>query len=396
MAAKPPLVRAAVELNSDKVGELPTNTRLYVVETRDMPDGAKRACVVLEGQQQPYGWLTAVSKDGIENIRKTPLPVHEVTASKPPLVRAGAELTSDKVGELPIGARFHVIETRDMPDGAKRACIALEGGQEPYGWLTSVSKDGAENLREVASAPAGSSGAGSSKRGAGAPAPSSSSADAALLRFPAEIVAVKPPLVRAGAALTSDKVGELPTGARIFVIENRDMPDGAKRACVVLEGQQQPYGWLTATTKDGVVNLRLLVHEVVAAKPPVVRAGAELTSDKVGELPTGARFHVIETRDMPDGAKRACVVLEGQQEPHGWLTSVSKDGVVNLRPVAAPAARRAAGGDRAVGLADGARAHDGDVAAKGTADDEPARRQRDRALADPRGRDPALGRDGEE
>lgn len=331
VATKPPLVRAAVETTSAEVGKVPSGTKVYVLEMLEQPDGAKRACIALEGSQKPHGWLTAVTKDGVENLRKLPLPVYEVLASKPPLVRAGFELNSDKVAgvDLTKGTRVHVLETRTMPDGAHRACIAPEGSEAPHGWVTSVTKDGIENIREV-QASGGSSG--SSKEVA------STSAFGGRLPIPARIVALKPPLVRAAAETTSEKKGELPCGSSVIFLEMRAQPDGSKRACIALEGADQPHGWLTAVTKDGVENLRLVIHEVSATKPPLVRSAAETTSEKVGELAIGTRVHVIETRTMPDGSKRACIILQQpqqqqpqQQQPYGWVTSVSKEGTANLR-----------------------------------------------------------------
>ena len=114
----------------------------------------------------------------------------------------------------------------------------------------------------------------------------------------------------------------------MIFLEMRAQPDGSKRACIALEGADQPHGWLTAVTKDGVENLRLVIHEVSATKPPLVRSAAETTSEKVGELAIGTRVHVIETRTMPDGSKRACIILQQpqqqqpqQQQPYGWVTS---------------------------------------------------------------------------
>lgn len=77
--------------------------------------------------------------------------------------------------------------------------------------------------------------------------------------------------------------------------------------------------------------------EVCAAKPPLVRQACELDSEKVGELAIGTVVHVLETRDMPDGAKRACVALEATPTvAHGWLAMVTKDGTANLRARTAP------------------------------------------------------------
>ena len=103
--------------------------------------------------------------------------------------------------------------------------------------------------------------------------------------------------------------------------------------CIALEGQDHAHGWLTAVTKDGVENVGVFYHEVIASKPPLVRSGCELHSDKVGELAAGARVHVLERRTLADGTQRACIALPGQGVIHGWLTSTTKDQAENLRPL---------------------------------------------------------------
>ena len=72
-----------------------------------------------------------------------------VTKAKPDprLARASASLKSSEVGRLEPGTRVAVLERRQMPDGAWRCAVALEGGGgRVHGWLTLLTKDGAENL----------------------------------------------------------------------------------------------------------------------------------------------------------------------------------------------------------------------------------------------------------
>ena len=100
-------------------------------------------------------------------------PTHEIASAKPALVRAGEELSSDKVSELPAGTRVTVLETREQPGGATRARVALEGQAQAHGWLTASTKDGSENLRALVAPVAASStsssegGSGSSRSGSG-------------------------------------------------------------------------------------------------------------------------------------------------------------------------------------------------------------------------------------
>ncbi len=42
------------------------------------------------------------------------------------------------------------------------------------------------------------------------------------------------------------------------------------------------------------------MHEVFAAKPPLVREGIELTSREVSKLPQGTRILLLEVREIPE------------------------------------------------------------------------------------------------
>ena len=77
-----------------------------------------------------------------------------VIGDKPPLVRAKYELKSAEVGRLPIGTSIRVINERVMPDGLRRAHIALEGIEKPHGWMTATTPDRPENVRAATAATA--------------------------------------------------------------------------------------------------------------------------------------------------------------------------------------------------------------------------------------------------
>lgn len=71
-----------------------------------------------------------------------------ISAPKPLLARGEFDLQSSRVGELNPGTKVHVLETRPLPDaGGKRVRLALAGQGVPYGWVTSVTKSGQENLQ---------------------------------------------------------------------------------------------------------------------------------------------------------------------------------------------------------------------------------------------------------
>ena len=78
------------------------------------------------------------------------------------------------------------------------------------------------------------------------------------------------------------------------------------------------------------------VYIVATRKPLILRAGADVGSDKVGEIAQDTRVLVVSIEKMADGSERAQVQREHEEQPCGWLTS-SKDGMTSLSPVEAQA-----------------------------------------------------------
>jgi len=74
-----------------------------------------------------------------------------LVGAKAVIVRAEADLKSEKVGELKEGTAVSVLDTRAMADGIIRVAVAL--GETPaklYGWITGAKEDGAETLQVTA------------------------------------------------------------------------------------------------------------------------------------------------------------------------------------------------------------------------------------------------------
>ena len=96
--------------------------------------------------------------------KKQPKKPDEQAASGPPVfllraglkLRSGAEKDSELVGDggIRAGTRVTIIESRTLPDGTERRCLALEGRTEPHGWVTAFSNDGQPNLLTEAEAQA--------------------------------------------------------------------------------------------------------------------------------------------------------------------------------------------------------------------------------------------------
>lgn len=153
-------------------------------------------------------------------------PLMEAAGSKGLALRAEADLTSDKAGELPSGSTVHVVETRPTADGAIRMAVVPEGTTAVIGWLTGITKDGKKNLNDIG-------------------------------RPVMEVVAAKALAAREAFELTSGKAGELPVGAFVHLLEARETADGASRVAFAPEGTETVKGWVTAITKDGVENFAL-------------------------------------------------------------------------------------------------------------------------------------------
>ena len=64
--------------------------------------------------------------------------------------RSGAELSSDLMGDGEVrgGTRVHVLETQRLADGTERSCLALEGHEDVFGWVSTY-LSGEANLVEV-------------------------------------------------------------------------------------------------------------------------------------------------------------------------------------------------------------------------------------------------------
>jgi hypothetical protein len=297
-----------------------------------------------------------------------PFPRPVITA-KPLVIRTGFELQTPKMADLAIGAMVQLYECRKQIDGAVRACIGLSATTR--GWCTMVSRDGTLALVETGSdaatavtdtvqrvrrssisghlsargdpgsARGGVNGGSSVPAAAAAVAAHGSSGGGASAgvtgpsALPTYVIsAPKALLSRAEFDLRSSRVGELPPGTKVHVLETRPLPDGGKRVRLALQGQDVPYGWVTAVTKSGQENLQPHLFEVVAAKPLLVRADFETKSGKLGEIAPGTLVFVLETRDTPDGSRRmrfAFAAPTGGMQEGGWVTSLTKDGTENVR-----------------------------------------------------------------
>lgn len=141
--------------------------------------------------------------------------------------------------------------------------------------------------------------------------------------------------VHESADLDSPLVRELSAHTRLHVVDLTWLDDGTKRVLVVLEGDSAPLGWATAITPDGIPLIYLFARPLyeVGKQPLKARLEFDQSSKFRKQLPPGTRLHVVETRRTNNGAQRVCVVVLGEDDPIGWVTSFKPDGRRTLKEV---------------------------------------------------------------
>ena len=93
------LVRMQVNLKSAEVGRLELGSRVAVLEKRQSSDGAWRAAVALEnGGGKLFGWMTLVTRDGVENVTFVD-PQPPAVTLPPPLRSCASSSSSSSVAD---------------------------------------------------------------------------------------------------------------------------------------------------------------------------------------------------------------------------------------------------------------------------------------------------------
>lgn len=130
---------------SPTTAQLSPCTRLHLLATHELPDGTKRACIVLEGSVRPLGWATTRSARGVAYIHRYARPVYEVVSAAK--VRKEEALNSRFLKQLPEGTKLHVVDAHRVPDGTSvRVRVCVLGEDAPCGWLTSIKIDGTRTI----------------------------------------------------------------------------------------------------------------------------------------------------------------------------------------------------------------------------------------------------------
>ena len=157
-------------------------------------------------------------------------------------------------------------------------------------------------------------------------------------------IAMSALVVRVEAAVDSAKLGDkLPAGALMRVVEETEFITGitklvTKRMKVVLDGDQEPTGWVTGLTTDNIENLKPANGAfplMRAAKVLVCREGTSTKDKKLDDIVKGTHLRLLAQQTSADGSIKAQVGRDGVSvDPIGWITLAKSDkDEANLEPV---------------------------------------------------------------
>lgn len=128
--------------------KLGSGSLMRVVDEFEIVEGitklmTKRMHVILDGDSEPVGWVTGLTRDGTENLRLASAGFPLRRAIKPLVCREGKETNSKKLDDIPRHTLLRVLEEATMPDGSVRAKLAKGDVTcvEEIGWIT-LSKPG--------------------------------------------------------------------------------------------------------------------------------------------------------------------------------------------------------------------------------------------------------------
>ena len=117
------------------------------------------------------------------------------------------------------------------------------------------------------------------------------------------VTATRPLVLRTGFELNSDKLGEVPPGTPLIVVETRDGDGGAKRALIryvkpEAEGGGEQQGWVTSILKDGSSNFTPIPPLAADAAASAAGAGGAAGDKK-------SAFHVETSKAAAETASAA-------------------------------------------------------------------------------------------
>jgi Ca2+-binding EF-hand superfamily protein len=209
-------------------GTPPVDTSAVRLELSDLPQKLDVAQQLKLAAQPLMEVVTLAPREGCVRV-------HRGSEEDAPLVNV----------TLHRGTRLRVLEVRRLKGerGLKRAHVVLYSETEPVGWITIASLDGSHPvIRPVYARPL------------------------------YEVVA--PPLVRKRYETTSRSLGLLPIGTKLHVVDSRRTSAGGQRVHIVLLGEENPLGWITAKRCPGQLSGWVSIREVPDDDPLLFSPGA--------------------------------------------------------------------------------------------------------------------------
>ena len=150
MIAMVPLVARETEKpSSNPVGaKILTGSLMRVADEKEL-DGLKRMFVALDGDVEPIGWVTGLSKDGVENLKFASFGFEIRRATRSLVCREEADNNSKKLDDVTKDSLVRVMEERTMADNTIKAHVAKgdTAVREPIGWvmIAKENKDGSSS-----------------------------------------------------------------------------------------------------------------------------------------------------------------------------------------------------------------------------------------------------------
>ena len=141
-------------------------------------------------------------------------------------------------------------------------------------------------------------------------------------------------MVRSSAKSDGEKLGVLPSGSTVNVIELRDA-DETTKALIRLPDALEPWGWVSLKVGDGakpalVSRLMVVKPSDLTKKDLVVREQPGAKSTEKSKLVSGTKLYVLE-QIAAEGCTWARVALENtDMADAGWVRQIDKEGRAQL------------------------------------------------------------------
>ena len=151
IAVSSPLVDSNPKVSAGALMRV-SQTEVLTENARGKVTSEHRMFVALDGDTEPLGWVTGISKDETENLKLAGAGFPLMCINKALNCREGIENDSKKLEDIPKKTTVRVMEMQTMADGTEKALVAKDlPVADPIGWVI-ARKEGsdAKSLEPVA------------------------------------------------------------------------------------------------------------------------------------------------------------------------------------------------------------------------------------------------------